>query len=406
MDKDKKIVFKELAEELPEVIEMIPEEKKPIPKHLQKYSDPEHRKAWMRKYHKNYYHVKLKPNKPVKRSKKVVETKKNDSMNSELSKSGIGQVINVVKDMIGDPEDPVVKAIDKYSKYVPLVTGFLNGFMARAKEVQAQKGSVKPNQKIKSPDGWNSFSAMQKLNKKYDSQGNITKWYKQGLAFDSGDSDEEFAGVSETPVGMKQTVHGSGHDHRTMADMTRESNKMVGEAVGSSMGDVPLVERKDDSPVNIDDALKKKGVVLDVVVKDNVAYSGDSSVPLGPCYEAKEEPKSASESLDPKVKDQIIDVVAGEVNMYSDLVFNYFKNRSMKDFENDVLNAEEIVNKFMSGMGRLLPFQAKDLIRSTSFEDLYTMVGEADPSKIELLTSKNLKGEFRKMWEGIQNKIK
>ena len=106
----------------------------------------------------------------------------NDKPTLDLNSAAglVKQTRELLKSEKGNPEaedDPVLKMIDKYGKYVPLVIQFFQGFQAAAKDFQQTQ---KPQQQIQAPAGWLSMSPMQKLGYKYTRP----EWYAAGEAYD------------------------------------------------------------------------------------------------------------------------------------------------------------------------------------------------------------------------------
>jgi len=353
-----------------------------IPKHLKGYKDPDKRKEWMRNYHRNYYHKKLK-NKGFSRDEMV---KKNNAekevLNTELNKTNMGQAITMIKDVIGDKDDPVVKAIDKYGKYVPLVTGFLQGFLQRAQEHQgSQQKSQSRENTVEAPNGWNSLSPIQKLQRKYMPNGEESAWYRAGIAYDK-DSQEhnvEYAGVSHNPVAMKETIHGHNTAYRNMNDLAAASRNDVGENLASPAPEI--IEAKVEAKVE----------------RETISRNDEK-----PTHEAD----LPSDHISKTVKDGIVNQVVGETMNYMNLIVGYFKNRPIEQFKQDVDNAEQTVDKFFKGVGAFLPYQAKDIILTTTFKQLKDLVERESPEKIKYLEDENKLDQFEKLWKGIQEKIK
>jgi hypothetical protein len=236
------------------------------------------------------------------------------------------------------------------------------------------------------------MSPIQRLQRKYLPNGQESDWYKQGVLYDSMVGGGEFAGVSNAPVEMQRTIKGSQEAaYSNMADLQRASQADVGTVVDN---DVPVVPRKDGQPEKIEDCIKK----------DSEDESGRKPV-VREERESGEKPVLPSDSLDNDVKDGIVNQVIGETMNYMNIVVSYFKNRPMEQFKEDVANAETTINNFMNGIGRFLPYQIKDVIHSTSFEQLVELVKREAPEKITYLEENSLLPQFEQLWKGIQDKV-
>jgi len=72
--------------------------------------------------------------------------------------------------------DPFLKAINKYGKYIPLIVEFMKGIQSSASQFQQQN----PTQKIQPPEGWLNMTPMTKLGYKHTR----AEWYAAGEAYD------------------------------------------------------------------------------------------------------------------------------------------------------------------------------------------------------------------------------
>jgi len=77
--------------------------------------------------------------------------------------------------------DPIIQTITKYAKYVPLITQAIGGFMSRIPKGTNQQQS----NKIQPPEGWLTMSELDKLKYKYERSGEISKWWRDGEAYDA-----------------------------------------------------------------------------------------------------------------------------------------------------------------------------------------------------------------------------
>lgn len=97
------------------------------------------------------------------------------SQTAELVKETKNLLKNGSSDQADVDDDPVLKAIDKYAKYIPLVLQFVQGMQGSMQQQQQQRTPA-----FTAPEGWLNMSPMQKLGRKYSQP----EWFAAGEAYD------------------------------------------------------------------------------------------------------------------------------------------------------------------------------------------------------------------------------
>jgi len=76
--------------------------------------------------------------------------------------------------------DKIEKYITLGEKYLPLVLKFVEGFTTRLQDQSQQTQETQANLITPAPQGWDELSPMQRIGRKYQSDGSISAWYRQG----------------------------------------------------------------------------------------------------------------------------------------------------------------------------------------------------------------------------------
>ena len=118
-----------------------------------------------------------KPSKPVLVNGKPV-----------LDISRAAKLVQDTRELIGEnidnknamEDDPLLKVMDRYGKYIPIVLELFKGIAASVKEHNDNK--PQQQQSLQAPDGWLNMSPMQRLNYKHTRP----EWYAAGESFENG----------------------------------------------------------------------------------------------------------------------------------------------------------------------------------------------------------------------------
>lgn len=382
-----------------------PEEE--LPKHLRDRKDVEKRQVYMRNYMRE---------RARKKKQNSNEATQGVTMGKETDKiqEVISQVTDLAKDAAKDDSDPVMKFISKYGKYVPMVVSAVQTFAEALKGVnfQQQGQQQQPQQqvsRIQPPQGWLEASPMTRLNRKYDGVGNITAWYQQGITFENAlaTGQIEQAVQSHAPVAMEQTVQGTRRATQQRASgeyasMDQLQQIAQNEKWDSKEDDQPMdlsqakeVPRSDNAPATIDEAIKKE--------------KGSKKKKETVDQQEPQDPESAIDQLDEQTaKAELKEVGAmmvEENKKYLKLVIEYFKTRSLEEFEQDLDNAEGMIKKWLPILKLTMSSHTKHMIKEIPYADLEQMLQENDPKKYKMIKDKKLEGKFSNLWSEIQSQL-
>jgi len=372
---------------------------KVVKPYLSKYKDPEARKAYLNEKNKERYQ-KIKALKGLSKGDENMESKSEIKIKSPISPSGqkemtdgaFKQALDGLKDIAGDDDDPVIKTINKFGKYLPLVFQFLQGFAQNAQANNAaqvqQLAQMQQQQRrgVPPPEGWINMTPLQRMARKYDGSGNLTNWYQQGVLYDeqAAGFDEIGAAVrSNRPVAMESTYHGqrmaaqqNAERFKSMAEINRAADQEIWDKKeeAQDLSKAKEVPRKDGQPATINEAIQK------------------------------EEPVEEAEVKADEVLKQVGEKLMEDNQKYLGMVLEYFKSRPLKQFEDDLKNAEKTIKEFIDKWGWAIPFQTREAVKRTTFEELEKMLTDQDPEKHKMIVKKKLKPKLRKLWEELQKK--
>lgn len=363
------------------------------PKYAEYYKNPEQRKMYQRRYQLDRYHR----NKALASAGQggVMETKQIVPSNTAGSApvDQLTSALNALTETLG-PDDGVTKFIKKVQPFVPLATAFIQGFVQNMNAAQAQTQQAPV---LQPPEGWTYLSGIEKLKRKYNSDGSLSSWYLAGEYYDQQMAIRGIGpGVqSGMPIPMEHTIHGQREaaiqrrnqemaqaQQRTMRDLEREAQQFDKKAQDTQdMATAQEVSRSDGAPTTINEALE---------AKESSESQENGSQLTG------EQAKQIVKEITPKLQEDAI--------KYLNLVVNYFKTREIKQFENDLKNVDEMIKQY-SGFIDLLPFQAKESFKRIKAEELEGMLKEADPEKHKMIVKKKLKSKLFKLWDELKARL-
>jgi hypothetical protein len=283
---------------------------------------------------------------------------------------GYDDLFKVFDDLVDDPNDPVIKNIKKYGKYIPLAMKFIQGFTERMQEFNKDKQQQKPpieNQKVQPPEGWLYMSPLQRMSSKYDAYGNTTSWYRQGEAFEQSMTvGQVYQQVSSgRPVEMEQTIHG-----RRQAAM----------------------QRSEDNTLTMQELERRA---------NNEKWDSTKPQEQPKKEEIIDEKKIDTKEILEKVSESMID----EQKKYLEIIIGYFKTREISKFEQDLKNIDKTVDAFVKKWGWAFPNSVRDMFKRTTIGELKQALTEADPAKMTLIKKKKLEKKLTQMWEEMQKKL-
>jgi hypothetical protein len=353
------------------------------PKYHKKYTDPEKRKKYQREYQiKRYYDKKALKNLDKVVISEEVEEVKTKEIPKEIQKienqDPIFMAMSALKETLG-PEDPVSKGIDKYGKYIVLGMSFVKGFAENMAAHQEEK-KVNESQRInvQPPEGWNRLSDIERIARKYNKDGTESAWYLQGLAYERSmlGSDVEVAVRSHYPVAMERTTAGSMQAERNKIISRDETKSLRKENEGASMAE-----------------LQRQSEQWDKKEEKKTELAEESKV---------ESENPATEVIDPNVAlNEIFAEMTEDNKRFLGLITNYFKNRSIEQFEKDLNNVDALIVQYKPFLN-VLPVQTRTLFKSLSFEDWKSLLVSQDQEKLNLIVNKNLEEKLKNLIEELK----
>ena len=261
----------------------------------------------------------------------------------------IGDIIKETKELFQDKNkkdtsepDPVLNAIEKYGKYIPLVIKFFQGFndAAKAKE-QEQQSNNQP--KIMCPEGWLSLSPIQKINYKYSRP----EWYNAGLAYDNYMAN-----------GVNPQVNISYVD-RTYNDNTARQESL--QSLQRKYPEPPLVkDRKEEIIESKPEEKINETEIINELQKDNLRY----------------------------------------IEMFID----YINSMSEKDFIEKLANLDSLITQIEPFIS-LIPVHLKGTILATPKEDLQKLLQAKCKEKYDLAITLGKLTDFLNIFEKIKDKL-
>lgn len=340
------------------------------------------RKAWDREYQRKRYHEKGKPQLERYRIKSGLKKLDQREIMTEEKPSTptpapiiagkdnpIMQIAAAIKEEL-PADDPVAKAIDRYGKYVPIVFQFVDGFVQRMNEYRTENTPKKPQ--MQAPEGWVSMSALQREVRKYDSAGNISSWYLQGMRYEQikneGQIEENV--TSYKPINMESTYAGEleGMRQRRMQQMK---------------GQPPLKKYESMEEIN--------------AIARNEKW--DDKKPEAPKEEIIEDPEILT--ADQKVE-ILNEGMREDVNRYISLVMGFFQTRSIEQFEKDLEDIDGLMQKWKPTLDIILTLPIRAAMSQITYKQLEEMLKTADPAKYSLVKKKKLAEKLEKLWEELK----
>lgn len=260
--------------------------------------------------------------------------------------------------------DTVLRAIDKYGKYVPLVMQFLQGLQGSVS--QYNKKDLAP--KIQPPAGWLNSTPMQKLGYKYTRP----EWYAAGEAYDAAIE----SGYTNPQINASYVDPTYGQP--APQDLRQLSRKYP---------EPPLVNDSKPlnapAPVPVDDKAGNKKPVQ--------SANGDQSA-------------NAENPETPTEENQIVAELQADNLKYLNLGADFINGLSDEEFTNHLKNIEALVEKSKPFIP-LIPIQVKGMIVQTSKKDLEDLFKEKCPEKLKIVEKQKLKKKLLELFEELQKVI-
>jgi len=274
----------------------------------------------------------------------------------------------LLKSEKGNPDaddDPVLKAINKYGKYIPIAMEFFKGFQAAAADFK-QKDQANQAPKIQAPDGWLHMTPMQKLGLKYSR----SEWYAAGEAYDAAVESGNF-----NPMINPNYV-----------DKTYQQPQNL-QALARKYPEPPMVS--DSQPLNTPAPSPTNDKSGDQKPVQQVDGNKSSDVE-----------NSEKEKL-PTEKEALVAELQEDNRKYIQMGINYINGMSDADFKKNLNDIDSLVIKAKPFIP-FIPVHVKAMIVQSKKEELEEIFKNGCPQKYKIVvTSKKLK-KLLDLFEGLQ----
>ena len=270
------------------------------------------------------------------------------------------------KDNDTGEEDPIFKTIEKLMKYTPIITELFKGFSAAAGNFKATQ--VQPQQKasttIQPPDGWETMSALKRMNFKYTRP----EWFKAGERYDNLKSKNGITPLNTDYVDSTYSQPVVHQEAQTLKELARKHPEPPTVSDTKPAEQVEQVEQK--KPEFVKQRIK--------------------------------EPETLQKEINFKKPEQeLINAMREDNNKYIEMAFNYIKGMQIKDFGYSVNNIESFKPKFAM-FQMLLPIQTKEMLRATPSEELILTLKEKCPEHYNWLKDNKKINEMKKVFEELK----
>ena len=272
--------------------------------------------------------------------------------------------------------DPVLKVIDKYGKYIPLVVEFMKGLKGSLPQLEQADNSPK------APEGWLSMSPMQKLNYKYSR----SEWYAAGEAYDQAIE----SNYTNPAINIKHVdPNYEAHAPQNLQDLS------------SKYPEAPLIN---DSPPKNPAPVKEKPVETPIQQPSNsdVTDAPQDSPVVEDKTGAEADIKSApaADKQDPIIAELQADNLK-YLNLGSDYI-NELSDAELIKHLKDFKILEEKLKVFIS----LLPVHVKGMIFQTTKENLEELFKEKCPKKYKMIVKQKKVKKLLDFFEKFKTAIK
>jgi len=296
----------------------------------------------------------------------------------EINKTGdlVKQTQDLLKNKGSDSDvgdDPILKVIDKYGKYVPLVMKFIEGLQGSMK--QYNKKDLTP--KIQPPEGWLNSTPMQKLGWKYTR----SDWYAAGERYDQAIE----SGYTNPQVNISNVD--SNYSDPQPQNLRQLARKYP---------EAPLVS--DSAPSqNLNTSQPKEKNEKSGDSQPVQSVNGDQSSNIKNSEKEKEKEQSN------QAKDIVAELQADNVK-YIELGADFINGLTDEEFKNYLKNIDDLIEKSKPFIP-LLPVQVKGMIIQTTKEDLETLFKEKCPEKFKVVQTQKQKNKLLELFESLQKII-
>ena len=257
----------------------------------------------------------------------------------------VKQTQELLKNDGSEEDDPILKAINKYGKYLPLVMQFFKGLQGSIQTVN----QIDNRPKIQAPAGWLNSTPMQRLNWKYTRPD----WYAAGEAYDL---------AIET------------------GNMNPAINTMyVDPSYSQPPQDLRSLARKYPDPPLVKDTPTQSPTPQQTSNSDGAISAERPTIEEKTTEGAIQKP-----SVEQSQESKIISELQADNLKYINLAADYVNGISDEDFVNHLKNIDKLVEQAKPFIP-LIPVQVSGMILQTSDKDLETIFKSKCPKKYELI---------------------
>ena len=270
-----------------------------------------------------------------------------------------GDLIKQTQDLLrskGSPDqedDPILKAIDKYGKYIPLAMKFFEGLKGSVSQYNKQDQTPK----LQAPNGWLNATPMQKLGWKYTR----ADWTAAGEAYDAA---AEQSGYTNPQI------------NNNYVDPTYSAPQDL-RALARKYPEAPLVNEA-PQPAPVEEKPKEKPV------------------------EQKPEEKKMEE--DQAKENQLISELQQDNLKYINMGAEFINDLKDQEFSDHLKNVDDLVEKAKPFIS-IVPIHVKGMILQTSKDDLKDLFKEKCPDKFKILEKEKSTKKILDLFEALKKII-
>lgn len=322
----------------------------------------------------------------------------NFDLNSVNKATGALKEVFAKKGESSTEEDPVLKTIEKYAKYIPLVMEFVKGFQTAAKDSQMFTGQGKTQDNTpKAPAGWLDMGAMEKLRFKYTRPD----WYAAGLQYD------EYVQTGQINPQVNTSYVDQTYDDaaaRRREQMAQRQRIASGQDGSNPQSLRELAHKYPEPPLASDSPPMESNLnnppIAENDKKENVKDSGDVlRTSEGTSTNAEQQVQKKESEETELVKELQLDNAR-----YIQMGVAYLNSLPMKEFEKHIKNIDDLVKKAKPFVP-LIPIQVKSMLQITPAKEIEEIVKAQCPEKYEWLKKNKKIPKLLELFEKLKAEI-
>jgi len=295
-------------------------------------------------------------------------------------------------------DDPVLKTIEKYAKYIPLVVQFMQGFQTAAKDSAMFTGQGKTQDNTpKAPAGWNEMAAMDKLRFKYTRPD----WYAAGLQYD------EFVQTGQINPQINTSYVDNTYDDtaaRRREQMAQRQRMAAGQD-GTNPQTLRELSKKYPEPplasdtIPTESSLNHESSKTNDQEKSSLAHTENLRNADGVAKNAEQQiPKEENQEME-LVKELQLDNAR-----YIQMGVQFLNGLPMKKFEEHIKNIDGLVAKAKPFIP-LIPTQVKGMLQNTPAKEIEEIVKTQCPEKYSWLKKNKKIPKLLELFEKLKKEI-